>query len=78
MDPRPLQINGIIGGPAGRGVGLSIRVLKAQLIPVTQCPGYIRRVCVCFCLDYFTWFLHIQTETQLTTADGNFIREIRV
>jgi len=35
-DPRPLQIDGVIGFQSGHGVVIGVRVLQAQLIPVLK------------------------------------------
>src|SRR6266853_613867 len=43
-DPRPLQVDGVVGAQAGHGIVIGVRVLQTQLVPVAQGPGDIGRV----------------------------------
>src|SRR6266446_1475180 len=43
-DPRPLQVNGVVGAQAGHGIVIGVRVLQAQLVPVAQGPRDLRRI----------------------------------
>src|SRR5437899_854845 len=41
-DPRPLQINRVVGGPVGRSAVIGMGVLQTQEVPVTDREGDVR------------------------------------